>query len=75
MTPRQLRAARAGLDIKVEDLAAKALVSPNTITRFERGQGEMRRATADVIRRVLEAEGTFFPDGETVKFTTPQQAA
>jgi transcriptional regulator with XRE-family HTH domain len=57
MTPGQLRAARALVGIKVEDLAKRAEVAPNTISRFEREEGMMRRATISVLARVLSEQG------------------
>jgi DNA-binding LacI/PurR family transcriptional regulator len=67
------------IQIKVEDLAEAARVSANTISRFEREEGLMRRATEDAVRRVMEARGaSFAPDGITVTaraLDQPQQAA
>jgi transcriptional regulator with XRE-family HTH domain len=57
MTPGQLRAARALVGIKVEELAKLAEVAPNTISRFEREEGLMRRATVSVLARVLADRG------------------
>jgi transcriptional regulator with XRE-family HTH domain len=57
MTPGQLRAARALIGMKLEDLAVKAEVAPNTIGRFERELGMMRRATISAVARVLAEEG------------------
>lgn len=51
--------ARAALGIGVRELAEKADVSPNTITRLERGES-MQRRTVDTIRTALEAEGVEF---------------
>jgi transcriptional regulator with XRE-family HTH domain len=55
------------IQLKVEELAEAARVSANTISRFEREEGLMRRATEDAIRRVMEARGAeFSADGMTV---------
>jgi transcriptional regulator with XRE-family HTH domain len=51
--------ARAALQIDVRGLAAKAGVSPTTITRLERGEALYQR-TVDAIRAVLEAAGVEF---------------
>lgn len=75
MTPGQLRAARALIGIKVEELAEKAEVAANTISRFERGEGAMRRSTVAAIARALEAKGALMtPDGG-VRPSIDQQAA
>jgi transcriptional regulator with XRE-family HTH domain len=54
--------ARAALDWSVRDLAAKAAVHRNTITRLEAGgQGEPR--TIDALRSAFEAAGVEFTNG------------
>jgi transcriptional regulator with XRE-family HTH domain len=55
--------ARAALDLGVRELAERAKVSPDTITRFERGEG-LKERTIDAIRAALEAAGVEFLDGE-----------
>ena len=65
MTPEQSKMARAALGLGVRELAEKADVSPNTITRLERGEA-MQRRTIDTIRVALESDGVIFlADGET----------
>lgn len=59
MTPEQCKMARAALGLGVRELAEKADVSPNTITRLERGES-MQRRTVDTIRAALEAAGAEF---------------
>ncbi|WP_246249109.1 transcriptional regulator [Chelativorans alearense] len=57
--------ARAALQIGVRDLAKAAMVSTNTITRFERGE-PLRERTVNDIRAALESAGVIFlADGET----------
>ena len=64
------------IQLKVEDLAEAARVSANTISRFEREEGLMRRATEDAIRRVMEAHGArFAEDGITVSAHRVSEAA
>jgi predicted transcriptional regulator len=64
VTPGQLRAARALIGIKVDELAEIAEVAANTISRFERGEGAMRRSTVAAIARALENQGAMMtPDG------------
>lgn len=51
--------ARAALQIGVRELAARAEVSPTTITRLERGETLYPR-TAAAIRAALESAGVEF---------------
>jgi transcriptional regulator with XRE-family HTH domain len=59
--------ARAALNWGVRDLAAKAGVAVNTISRFENG-ADMMSATLAKVQKVLEAEGIDFPDEFTVSY-------
>lgn len=59
MTPLTCKAARAGLDIPVRELARRADVAANTLLRFERGE-ELRARTVKAIQTVLEAAGATF---------------
>ncbi|NBU94125.1 MAG: transcriptional regulator [Actinobacteria bacterium] len=51
--------ARAALGLGVRELAILAKVSPNTITRFERGES-MQERTVDNIKAALENAGVEF---------------
>ena len=51
--------ARAGLGLSVRELAEKARVSTNTITRFEGGE-LLRERTIEAIQEVFEAAGVQF---------------
>jgi transcriptional regulator with XRE-family HTH domain len=51
--------ARAAIGIGVRDLAELAKVSPDTIARFERGEG-LKQRTIDAIRAALEGSGLEF---------------
>ena len=55
----QCKMARVGLGLGVRDLAELADVSPNTITRFERGENLQVR-TVRAIREALENKGAMF---------------
>lgn len=55
----QCKMARAATGLGVRDLAEAAAVSPNTITRFERGE-ELQPRTIAAIRAALEAAGVIF---------------
>lgn len=55
----QCRMARAALGLGVRELAAAAVVSPNTIARLERGE-ELKGSTLAAIRAALEAAGVEF---------------
>ena len=61
LTPQQCKMARVGLGLGVLGLAELAKVSPNTITRLERGERLLPR-TQDAIRRALEEAGIEFID-------------
>jgi transcriptional regulator with XRE-family HTH domain len=66
ITPEQIRAARALLQLGQAELAARAHVSVVTIRRLERGQDSERVAPNTVagVRDVLEKAGAeFIPDG------------
>ncbi len=60
ITGNHIRAARSVLGLRLHDLADKAGVSFNTISRFERGAADTMVSTADKIQRALEAEGIEF---------------
>jgi len=65
MTRLQLRMARAALGWGVRDLAHKAGVSPNTVSRFENGAGT-RVDTVVHLQEVLERAGVIFVAGDEV---------
>lgn len=64
LTPHQCRAARALLDWTQEELAEEAGVSRSTVRGFERGQHELHRGSAVVIRGALEAAGVMLIDAD-----------
>ncbi|MCG7630661.1 helix-turn-helix domain-containing protein [Epibacterium sp. MM17-32] len=51
--------ARAATGIGIRELAERAGVSPNTISRLERGE-ELKQSTIDIIRIAFEREGIEF---------------
>jgi len=59
MNPSQMRMARAALGWGVRDLAEKAGVTANTVTRIENGS-DAKRSTLDAIRSTFEAAGLEF---------------
>lgn len=65
ITRLQLRLARTALGWGVRDLADKAGVSPNTVSRFENGGGA-RADTLGHLQEILEDAGVVFvPADET----------
>ena len=58
----QCKMARAALGLGVRDLAHLAKVSPNTVTRFERGE-TLQPRTIEALRSALEGAGVSFIDG------------
>lgn len=65
----QLRMARAAVGWGVRELAAKAGVTPNTVSRIELG-ADAKLSTIEALQRALEAEGVEFTNGDPpgVKF-------
>ena len=61
-SPRQVRAARAALDMSAQRLAELAGVTKNTVLRYERGMGRPLADTLQALRDVLEEEGVEFID-------------
>lgn len=59
MNATQCKMARVATGLGVRELAEKAGVSPNTISRLERGE-DLRQSTVDSIRRSLEIAGVDF---------------
>lgn len=68
ITSQQCRAARAGLDWKRDELAAKAGVSLSTIASFERDEREPFRPNLAAIQSTFEAAGVRFTDDGCVCF-------
>ncbi len=62
--PVQCKMARVAVGWGVRDLAAKARVSPSTVTRFENELATPIPLTVEAMQRALEAAGVEFrPDG------------
>jgi transcriptional regulator with XRE-family HTH domain len=59
----QLRMARAAIGWGVRELAARAGVVANTVTRIENG-ADAKQSTMDALQRALEAAGIEFTNGE-----------
>lgn len=59
MKPVQLKMARAAMGWGVRELADRAGVTANTITRIENG-ADARQSTIDALRTALEAAGVIF---------------
>jgi transcriptional regulator with XRE-family HTH domain len=58
----QCKMARAALGIGVRELAARAVVSPDTVSRLEKGE-RLHQRTVIAIREAMEAAGVeFLPD-------------
>ena len=76
ITPRQIRAARALLGWSQQQLADKAIVSLNAITRLERGEVDPRVSTLMAVEKALTKAGIeFLPaadKGEGVRLIDPE---
>jgi transcriptional regulator with XRE-family HTH domain len=59
----QLRMARAAVGWGVRELAEKAGVTANTVTRIENG-ADAKQSTIDALQRALETAGVEFTNGE-----------
>ena len=59
----QLRMARAAVGWGVRELAQKAGVTANTVTRIENG-ADAKQSTIQALQRALEAAGVEFTNGE-----------
>ena len=59
MTAAQCRMARTGLGLSNADLAARASVGVNTVSRFEQGS-DARGSSIDAMQRALEEAGAIF---------------
>lgn len=59
MNPTQCKMARVATGLGIRELAALAGVSPNTISRLERGE-DLKDATIAAIRAALERAGVEF---------------
>lgn len=59
MKPVQLKMARAAMGWGVRELADRAGVTANTITRIENG-ADARQSTIDALKTALEAAGVIF---------------
>ena len=60
ITPAQCRAARGLVELSQKQLADAAKVGVVTIRQFESGSAQPRNATAEMIRRALDAAGVIF---------------
>jgi DNA-binding transcriptional regulator YiaG len=75
MSPAQCRAARALLDWSQTDFADRAEVHLSTVTDFETGKRQPRRASLSVMRRAMETAGVvFLDDGKVHGVTAPKPA-
>jgi transcriptional regulator with XRE-family HTH domain len=59
----QLKMARAAIGWGVRELAEKAGVTANTVTRIENG-ADAKQSTIDALQRALEAAGIEFINGD-----------
>jgi transcriptional regulator with XRE-family HTH domain len=67
----QCKMARAALGIGVRELAARAVVSPDTVSRLEKGE-RLHQRTVIAIREALQDAGVeFLPDGG-MRLRTPR---
>ena len=63
MTPAQCRAARALLDISIDERQGSSVVPRVIIEAFEAGGAKLRQADLDAIQHALERAGVEFTNG------------
>jgi transcriptional regulator with XRE-family HTH domain len=63
MKAAQLRMARAAVGWGVRELAERAGVTANTVTRIENG-ADAKQSTIDALQQALEAAGVEFTNGD-----------
>lgn len=66
ITPQQVRAARALLDLTQADLAKRAGISATSLVAFERGNTDPKASTLRAIQEALEKAGVEFVGGGVV---------
>lgn len=75
ITARQIKAARALLGWSQQDLADRAIISLNALTRLERSQVDSRLSTLQAVETALIRGGVEFiapnEKGEGVRLRTP----
>ncbi len=76
ITARQIRAARAILGWSQQQLADKAIVSLNAVTRLERGEVDPRLSTITAVQKALIKAGVEFiladeRKGEGIRLSKP----
>lgn len=65
----QIKAARALLDWRQEDLAERSGISLAAINKLERGAGSPRQFTLDTLQQTFENSGVEFTEGPGVRLT------
>lgn len=71
ITPQQMRMARAGLGWTLIDLAQKAEVNPNTLSRYERGLDTMVSILRKAESALRQAGVQITENGDTVTVQVP----
>ena len=75
VTPRQIKAARALLGWSQQELADKAIISLNALTRLESGKVDSRLSTLTAVHKALLRAGVEFisagDKGEGVRLVDP----
>ena len=63
MNATQCKMARVATGLGLREIAARAGVSPNTVSRLERGE-ELKASTIEAIRSIFETAGVTFLDDD-----------
>lgn len=75
ISAQQLRMARAGLGWTLVDLAEKASVNPNTISRYEGGRDILASKVRKIEGALREAGIQFSDDSASVSVQVPKAAS
>lgn len=72
ITPTQMRAARAMLDVSQGHVAEHLGIAANTLSKIESGQSDVSMSRMTDIQRFYEREGVAFTDNDGVKWSESQ---
>lgn len=70
ITPTQMRAARAMIDVSQGYVAEHLGIAANTLSKIESGQSDVSMSRMSEIQRFYEREGIAFVEGEGVKWNS-----
>lgn len=72
ITPEQIKAARALVNLNQKELSIKAGVGDSTLADFERGKRSLRTANLNAVCYALQESGVIFLEGGVLKGPLPE---